>query len=103
MTTTAPAVESPTAASVALALADLLSLGLPDPCHVSVWPWAVHVASADVWFDGPDRLSALRAWAAHFGVTVDRADPDSRFARATFTRSGIRFECYADLAESAES
>jgi hypothetical protein len=89
---------SPVAA--ALALADVLGLKLPDPCHVSMSPWAVNSSystAVDLQFRGLDKLDAMHAWAARFGVTVAMPNPGYDFAHVYFTHSGVRFQCYADL------
>ena len=96
MTTTAPDVESATVVSVALRLADLLGLGLPEPGYVSFFAGSFSPCIA-LQFDGPELPPALPAWAARFGVPVEMPEPGERFARVHFTYSGVRCECYAKL------
>jgi len=86
--------------AAALALAEVLGLGLPAPCLVSVTAWLLdrpRTASADLQFSGPGRLDALRSWAARFGVPVDLPASGQGFAYVRFTRSGVPFKCYAQL------
>jgi hypothetical protein len=87
---------SPVAA--ALALADVLGLGLPVPEMVTIAPWAdsAYTSAVDLLFMGPDRFTAMDAWAARFGVPVIPPKPGRHFARAEFTHSGVRFEVAAD-------
>jgi hypothetical protein len=95
---------SPVAA--ALVLADVLGYNLPEPCSVSVSPWAVnspYITAVDMQFHGPDKLDALHAWATHFDVTVEMPKPDMSFAHVYFTHSDIRFSCYADVRSEDES
>jgi hypothetical protein len=89
---------SPVAAALALALADVLGLGLPEPSHVTIWPWAAdsaYTSAVDLWFTGPERFTEMDAWAARFGVPVISKEPGVRCARAEFTHSGVRFEANA--------
>ena len=94
--TTAPVTEtaSPVAADLALALAAVLGLGLPDPRYISVHP---RFAAISLQFDGPDEVADLTAWADSFGVPVDTdtSNPAKTWRTADFTRSGVSFHAYA--------
>jgi hypothetical protein len=91
---TAPAAETKVAASLALVLADVLGLGLPDPRYISVHPRYAHVS---LQFDGPDEIAHVTAWADSFGVPLatNTDDPAKTWRSADFTRSGVEFHAYA--------
>ena len=90
---------SPVAAVLALALAEVLGLGLPEPRYASIHPWAAdsaYTSAVDLAFTGPERFTEMDAWAARFGVPVIPPKPGLHYARAEFTHSGVRFEAAAD-------
>jgi hypothetical protein len=91
MTTTA---ETTNASSLALVLADVLGLGLPDPRYISVHPWC---NSVSLQFDGPSEVADVTAWANSFGVPLatDTRDPSETWRTADFGHSGISFHAYA--------
>jgi hypothetical protein len=101
MTTTA---DSCTDARVlALALVQVLALGLPGPGYISVSPWAAHIRSIpsiDFQFDGDGEVTAVQEWADRFGVPVDRrdAEPGRCWISAEFTYLNVRFKVYAETA-----
>lgn len=96
---------SPVAAALALALAEVLGLGLPEPRSVTIYPWAAdsaYASAVDLSFTGPSRFSEMDAWASRFGVpVVPPRRPELHYARAEFTHSGVRFEAYADTRPEA--
>jgi hypothetical protein len=87
-------------AFLALALADALSLGLPDPAYITMHPsFARRSATTAVGFQfsdvfGRDPLPDLRAWASHFGVT---GDPSKTWRAFDFTHAGVRIHAYANI------
>jgi hypothetical protein len=80
------------AAVQALALADVLGLGLPAPHYCGLFA----DGGVMVQFAGPSRLSDLSAWASRFGAPVVHGRD---FARARFTHMGVRFDPYALVTE----
>ena len=103
MTNTAP--DTCTDARVlALALVQVLALGLPGPGYISVSPWAVHVrsiSSVSFQFDGDGEVAAVQEWADRFGVPVTRrdAEPGRYWVSAEFTYLDVRFMVYAETAD----
>lgn len=103
-----PATARGGAASLALALADALSLGLPGPDYITMHPHLAGSATAtaiDFQFNGrhgQEPLAAMHAWASRFGVTVDAsagsADPAVTWHEFDFTHAGIRIHAYAQIA-----
>jgi hypothetical protein len=94
----------PVAAALALVLAEVLGLGLPDPSYITVNPGcadSVFTPAFGLQFSRtPEGRKALAAWAAHFGVTVcstlapeDRR-PGQIHDSAFFSASGVRFHAY---------
>jgi hypothetical protein len=87
---------------LALALVQVLALGLPDPGYITVSPWAAdspYVSSIDFQFDGDGEAAAVQDWADRFGVTVtcrpDSKDPARCWVSAEFTYLDVRFKVYA--------
>lgn len=103
MTTTTP--DTCTDARVlALALVQVLALGLPGPGYISISPWALRIASicaVDFQFDGDGEVAAVQAWADRFGVPVTRraAEPGRCWVSAEFTYLDVRFKVYAETAD----
>jgi hypothetical protein len=95
----------PAARVLALALVQVLALGLPDPDYITISPQAAgtpSVSSIDLLFSEGDPLSAVQDWADRFGVTVtrqpDRKDPARCWVSAEFTYLGMVFEVFAHVA-----
>lgn len=105
MTTTPAETGSRSPARVlALSLVQVLALGLPDPGHITVSPWAAdspYVSSIDFQFDA-DEAAAVQAWADWSGVPVTRrrrsGDPARCWVSAEFTYLDVRFKVYACVA-----
>ena len=60
---------------LALALVQVLALGLPGPGYITISPWAAdspYVSLIDFQFDGDGEVAAVQAWADWFGVSVTR-------------------------------
>jgi hypothetical protein len=107
----APPAAKRDGASLALALAGTLSLGLPDPDYITMHPdLAGSTTSSAAGFQfndrhGQDPLPAMHAWASRFGVTVDvspvAANPAATWHQFDFTHAGVRIHAYAEIAAAA--
>ena len=107
----APPAAKADGASLALALAGTLSLGLPGPDYITMHPdLAGSTTSSAAGFQfnalhGQDPLPAMHAWAARFGVTVDvsagSGDPATTWYQFDFTHAGVRIHAYAEIADGA--
>jgi len=87
----------------ALALVQILALGLPGPGYISLSPWVPYsssIAMIDFQFDGDGEVTDVQAWADRFGVPVDRraAEPGRCWISAEFTYLDVRFKVYAETA-----
>ena len=85
----------------ALALVQVLALGLPDPDHITIWPCVAgnpYVSLIDFQFDGDGEVAAVQDWADRFGVPVDRrdAEPGRCWVSAEFSYLDVRFRVYAE-------
>jgi hypothetical protein len=91
---TASATETKDAAALALVLADVLGLGLPDPRFISLHP---RFSSVSLQFDGPSEVTDVTAWADWFRMPLDldTADPEKTWRSVDFTHSGVEFHAYA--------
>jgi hypothetical protein len=104
MTTVPAETGSRSAARVlALALVQVLALGLPDPGYITVSPWAAdspYVSSIDLQFDGDGEAAAVEAWADRFDVSAIRTDgkPGRCWVSAEFTYLDVVFKVYAETA-----
>jgi hypothetical protein len=88
----------------ALALVQVLALGLPGPGYISISPWVPYsscIAMIDFQFDGDGEVAAVQAWADRFGVPVTRrdAEPGRCWISAEFTYLDVRFKVYAETAD----
>jgi hypothetical protein len=104
-----PATATRGAAFLALALAEALTLGLPDPDYITMHPsfaGSTTAIPADFQFNdlhGQDPAQAMRAWADRFGATVDTrpGDPGTTWHEFEFTHAGIRIHAYANIKDAA--
>jgi hypothetical protein len=98
-------------AFLALALAEALTLGLPDPDYITMNPplaGSTTTSAAGFQFNdlhGQDPLPAMQAWADRFGVTVDTStstsDPGTTWHQFDFTHAGVRIHAYAAIKDAA--
>ena len=93
------------ARALALALVQVLALGLPDPDHITIWPCVADnpsVSMIDFQFSEGDSLSAVQDWAGWFGMSVtrqpDSKDPARCWVSAEFTYLDVPFKAYANVA-----
>ena len=94
-----------TARALALALVQVLALGLPDPDHITIWPCVAdnpYVSLIDFQFSEGGALSDVEAWAGWSGMSVTH-EPDSRdsarcWVSAEFTYLDVPFKVYANVA-----
>jgi hypothetical protein len=95
-----------TARALALALVQVLALGLPDPDHITIWPCVAgnpYVSLIDRRVPASGRaLSGVEAWAGWSGMSVAH-EPDSRdsarcWVSAEFTYLAVPFKAYANVA-----
>ena len=94
-----------TARALALALVQVLALGLPDPDHITIWPCVAdnpYVSLIDFQFSEGGALSDVQAWAGWSGMSVTH-EPDSRdsarcWVSAEFTYLDVPFKAYANVA-----
>jgi hypothetical protein len=90
------------AAAQALALAEVLGLGLPAPTYVAIYsvPATPAVSSVNLQFRGPHLADDVQAWADRFGtaaeVTPCSSEPGVVWVRAHFNFSGLLFQAYAE-------
>jgi hypothetical protein len=106
----APPAAKADGASLALALADALSLGLPDPGYITMHPslaGSTTSSAIDFQFNGyrgRDPLPDLRAWAGRFGATIrveTYDDPSKAWHKFEFTHAGAMFGAYASVAAAS--
>jgi len=93
----------PVAAALAVVLAEVLGLDLPDPTYITVSPGCTVVEQIGIQFTTlpeADARAALEAWAAHFGTAVHTRpaptdeNPREVFSDVKFTVSGVAFHAY---------
>lgn len=103
MTCTQDAAAGVVAAALAVVLAEVLSLGLPDPNYITISPGlgSDGVPAVNLQFSRvPDARRALEAWAGHFGGTVRTrpaptdTDPREMFCDFRFAVSGVLLQAY---------
>jgi len=106
--TSPPATATRGGAFLALAVAEALTLGLPDPDYITMHPafaGSTTTSAAGFQFNavhGQAPLPAMRTWASHFGATIDTSpgDPGTTWHTFDFTHAGIRIHAYAHVKDA---
>jgi hypothetical protein len=107
--TSPPATATRGGAFLALAVAEALALGLPDPDYITMSPdlaGSTTTSAAGFQFNdlhGQAPLPAMQAWADRFGVTIDTSPGKhgTTWHQFDFTHAGIRIHAYADIKDPA--